>query len=118
MTLCGHILFVYKMMLDCRSRNAPPTTALEKRAATLGVDLSQFDTITRGSLRKEVCKRQVALWKSQKTCKAGQTEWLKMKAKARAVAAGNKDWEKRLNEMVRVTESRAINRKLGAITKG
>ena len=117
MTLCGRMLLVYKIMLDCRSRNAPPTTTLIKRAATLGVDLTKFDTISRGSLRKEVCKRRVALWKSQKTCEAGRSEWLKREAKARAVAAGNKYWEKRLDEMVRVAESRAINRKLSAVTK-
>ena len=74
MTLCGHILLVYKMMLDCRSRNTPPTTALKKRAATLGVDLTKFETLSRGGLRQEVCKRRVALRKSQKTRKAGQTE--------------------------------------------
>ena len=33
-------------------------------------------------------------------------------------AVGDKDWEKRVDEMVRVAESREINRKLGAITKG
>ena len=106
------------MMLDCRSRNAPPTIALKKRAATLYVDLTKFDTISRGGLQKEVCKRRAALWESQKACKAGRIEWLKKEAKERAVAAGDKDWEKRLEEMVRVAESQAINRKLGTITKG
>ena len=95
MTLCGQMLLVYQMMLDCRSRNTPPTTALEKRAATLGVDLTKFDTLSRGGLWKEVCKRRAALWKSQRTCEEGRTKWLKTEAKARAVAVGDKDWEKR-----------------------
>jgi len=118
MTLCGRMLIIYKMILDCRCRNAPPTPALERGAAKLNVDLSQFDTMRHTSLRKEVCKRRAALWKSQKGCEAGRAEWLKTEAKERAAAAGDKDWEKRVDEMARVAESRAINRKLGAITKG
>ena len=104
------MLLVYKMMF-------PPTTALIDRAATLNADLSKFDTLTRGGFRKEVCKRRVALQKSQKACEAGWIEWLKTEAKERAVASGDKDWEKRLDDMVQVVESRAINRKLGTITK-
>jgi hypothetical protein len=105
MTLCGRMLIVYKMMLDCKSRHAPPTPALIKRAAALNVDLAEFETVSRVGLRKEVCKRRAALWKSQKVCKEGRVEWLKKEAKERASAAGNKDWEKRVDEMVRVAES-------------
>ena len=35
-----------------------------------------------------------------------------------STAARDKDWEKRLDDMVQVAESQAIDRKLGAITKG
>ena len=105
MTLCGRMLIVYKMMLDCKSRHAPPTPALIKRAAELNVDLTEFETVSRVGLRKEVCKRQAALWKLRKVCKEGRVEWLKKEAKERAVAAGDKDWEKRVDKMVRVAES-------------
>ena len=105
MTLCGRMLLVYKMMLDCRSRNSPPMAALKKRAATLNVDLTKLDTLSRGGLWKEVSKRRAALWKSQKACETGQTEWLKKDVKERAVSAGDKDWEKRLDEMVQVSKS-------------
>ena len=64
MMLCRKMFLVYKMMLDCRSRNAPPMTLLIKRAAALNLDLTKFDTLIRGGLRKEVCKRRAALWKS------------------------------------------------------
>ena len=57
MTLCGRMVLVYKMMLGSRSRNAPPTTALVKRASALNVYLTNFDMLTRGGLMKEVCKR-------------------------------------------------------------
>jgi len=41
----------------------------------------------------------------RKVCKEGRVEWLKKEAKERAVAAGDKDWEKRVDKMVRVAES-------------
>ena len=46
MTFCGRMLLVYKIMLDYRSRNAPPMTALIKRAAVLNVDLTKFDMLS------------------------------------------------------------------------
>ena len=45
-------------------------------------------------------------------------EWTKKEAQEKAVAAGDADWEKGLKQMLRVTESCAINLKLGVITKG
>ena len=44
----------------------PTTTVLIKRAAALNVNLTMFDMLTQGGMRKEVSKRSVALWKSQK----------------------------------------------------
>ena len=90
-TLCRMMLIVYKMMLDWRSRNAPPITALTKRGAALNVDLTMFDMLSQGGPRKEVCKRRAALWNSQKACEAGRMEWLNKKAEERAEAAGDKD---------------------------
>ena len=75
MTMCGRMMIVYKMMLNCRSRNSPPTAVLIKRVAALNIDLTKFDTLTQRGLRKEVYKM----------------EWLKKEAKERAAAAGNKD---------------------------
>ena len=57
MTMCGRMLLVYKMILNCKTRNAPPMTALIKRASALNIGLTKFDALTRGGLRKEVCKR-------------------------------------------------------------
>ena len=45
-------------------------------------------------------------------------EWTKKEAQKRAAAAGDLDWEKGPEQMLRVAESRTINWKLGAITKG
>ena len=38
MTLCGRMLIVYKMMLDCKSRHAPPISVLIRNAEALNVD--------------------------------------------------------------------------------
>ena len=55
--------------------------------------MTNFDGITQGRLRIEVRKREAAVWKSQKTCKEGRTEWLKKVTQERA-AAGDADWGK------------------------
>lgn len=120
LTLAGQMLILYKMMLDCKDRQAPPIAALIKRVQALQVDLTRFREISRRikDLRVEVRKRGADLWKTQKGCKEGWMEWLKTEAKAQSVAAGDKDWEKGLKQMLQIAESRAINRKLGVITKG
>ena len=46
MTMCGMMLLVHRMMLDCWSRNVPSTTALIKRVSVLNVNLTKFDTLT------------------------------------------------------------------------
>ena len=43
---------------------------------------------------------------------------LENEVKKRALAAGDDNWEKNLNEMIRVAEERSINRKSTSITKG
>ena len=93
------------MILDCKSRHAPPASALIRNAAAMNFDLMTFDTLSRVGPRKEDCKRRAALWKSQKVCEEGRAEWLKKESKERATAVGDKDWEKRVDEMVRVAES-------------
>ena len=45
-TLCGWMLILYKMMPNYRSGKAPPIKALINRAATLKVDLVNFDELT------------------------------------------------------------------------
>ena len=86
--------------------------------AALNVNLAKFDTLSQVGLRKEVCMRRVALWKSQKIYEAARTEWLRKEVKERPAAAGDKDWEKKLDQMIQVAESRAIDGRLGVITKG
>ena len=43
---------------------------------------------------------------------------LENEVKKRALAAGDDNWEKNLNEMIRVAKERSTNRKLTSITKG
>ena len=99
------MLIVYRMILDCKSRHAPPTPVLIRNAAALNVDLAKFDTLSRVGLRKEVCKVRAAPWKSQKVYEEARAEWIKKESNERAAAAGDKDWEKRVDEMVLVSES-------------
>ena len=44
--------------------------------------------------------------------------WLQGMAQDCARASNDPDWESKLKEMLRTAKDRAVNRKLGAITKG
>ena len=90
---------------------------MARRALALEVPLAQFESMTCSEVCREVQKRRAELWEAQKRCEAGRIEWLETEVRKRAEAAGDKNWEKNLNEMIRVTEERGINRKLSAITK-
>ena len=68
--------------------------------------------------RKEVAKCREELWEAQKNCDKDRREQLRNEAKQRAKAEGDIGWEQQLEGMVRVAESRSINRKLTAVTKG
>ena len=58
------------------------------------------------------------LWEAQKNCKSLWLDYLETKAKAHAAAAGDTDWEKRVNTMKQKMKQSAMNRKLTAVTKG
>ena len=58
------MMILYKMMIEYKSQNAPPTKVLVNRATTMKVNLTNFDELTRGHLRTKVRKREAALWKS------------------------------------------------------
>ena len=45
LTLYGQMLRLYMMMLDCKSRLAPPTETLFNREAALKTDLTNFDEL-------------------------------------------------------------------------
>ena len=109
---------LYKMTLDCKIRRVPPTTALKRRALALKVPLARFNAMTCRDICREVRKRRVELWETQKRCEAARIDWLENEVKKQAQAAGDDNWEKNLNKMIRVAEERSINRKLTAITKG
>ncbi|KAL7553316.1 hypothetical protein ACHAWF_016600 [Thalassiosira exigua] len=114
----GQFLLLYKMLADCKSRGAPPTPPLERKASELNVELSSEMERTYTSLRKEVAKRARVLKKVQKKSGDYRQEWLKKEAQERAAAAGDDDWKKCLKEMVEKAKKQATNRKLSAVLKG
>jgi len=116
LVIAGRMLILAKMIQDCRNREAPYTEALLKRAATLQVDLTEFDKMTNKEIRRYTQKVADDLWGAQKTCEKDRAEWLRSEAEARA-KVGDKDSEQELKDMMRIAESRAVNRKLTGILK-
>ena len=118
LTTKGRVLILWKMILDCKRRRAPPTDAVIHRAKEYNVDLEASMERSEKSIRKEVYRCKKELWEAQKTCEDERAEWLKGEAMDRAHATGDKDWEAGLKRMIHTAETRAVNRKLTAITKG
>ena len=56
LTTCGRRVILYKMTLDCKTRCAPSTAALERRAAALQVPLARFAKMMFRDIRKEMQK--------------------------------------------------------------
>ena len=115
---CGRRVILYKMTLDCKGRGAPPTSTLVRRSLALEVHIAQLMVMTWIDICREARKWRVKLWDTQKRCETGRIEWLENEVRKRAQAHGDDNWEKNLNEMIRVAEERSTNRKLVSITKG
>ena len=62
--------------------------------------------------------KRVALWNVQKECEEKRINWIKGLAEDRTRAAGDLDWEAKMEHMKKTTIERQINRKLTAVTKG
>ena len=92
----GRPVILYKMVLDCKGRGAPPTSALMRRSLALEVPLAQLMTMTWIDIHREASQRRVELWNTQKLCKAGHIDWLENEVKKRAQAAGDDNWEKKV----------------------
>jgi hypothetical protein len=114
----GQLLMLYKCLLSCKLRRQPLPESCIKSAIRLEVDVSKYDTTTAKDFRKAVYKRRRELWTVQKECEDRRIAWLKELAVDRTRAAGDTDWEKKMNAMRRTVEERQINRKLTSITKG
>lgn len=114
----GQLLMLYKCFLSCKLRRQPLPESCIKSAARLGVDTSTYSKKSCKQVRREVYARRRELWAVQKECEERRIQWIKKLAEDRTRAAGDQDWELKMNAMKRTVEERSINRKLSAISKG
>ena len=114
----GREVRTYKMALDCVSRMAPPTPKLEENADQLAIDLGELMAKSREELLRDVERKRQELWEAQKTCEPDMVHWINTELKPKAKAAGDKEWVRGANKMVKTARDRAVNRKLKAVTKG
>ena len=87
LTVCGRMLVLYQMLIDCKARGFPPAMALKKQAKEMKVNLDQFKEMTRNDMNEAIRQRKRDLWKAQKTCEGDRAEWLRTAAKEQAKAA-------------------------------
>ena len=118
LTQVGRFYLLYKHALDCRRRQAPPSTDMLHRADDLGFDLDEAMSMPFNALRREVRRRRSELWDCQKDAELERDKWLQERAADRARAKDDPDWERKLRDMIRTARDRASNRKLTNISKG
>ena len=119
LTHAARMKCAHKMILDCKRRNAPASPALTRYCISLGLSA---DTIiekhSEAELRRIVRHFDTELWECQKNAESLRVEGLQKAAQNSAQIAGEQDWERKMNAMIRTTEQNAVNRKLSLITKG
>ena len=113
----AHVLLM-RYANDCKRRGAPPTAKLVRLGTRLMIDIDSLMEMDEKELRKKTRTARKNLWEAQKICTSLRMEYIAGEARARAQAAGDQDWERRLAKMHRKIRENAINRKLTAITKG
>ncbi len=106
------------LLLDCKSRNSPPSPALIRICSSLDLDAAQIlSSMDKQALRRRVRDCRANLWDTQKNCEELRYEWLEKTAQDRARAANDPDWERKLTRMKRTALENATNRKLSFLTK-
>ncbi len=117
LTLAGRKVLLYKAMLDCRRRKAPPSAGLIKIAKSMGYDLTSNYEMKVGEIRRKVREARKELWEIQKVGADKRIEWLEVQAQASAEKGGG-DWEAKMNAMIKTVRAASTNRKLSVLTKG
>ena len=65
---CGQLMTLFKMILDCARRSAPPTPRMTIIAERVDIDLSTYIKQPINDLLKELRKRRSEMWEEQKNC--------------------------------------------------
>jgi hypothetical protein len=118
LTTAGNYVLSTRYLWDCKQRGTPPTKRLLALGHRLKIDVQEMLNLSERDLRKKMRESRRRLWECQKKCESLREEWLAGEAMARATAAGDMDWERRLQAMKRNITRSAVNRKLTALTKG
>lgn len=114
----GSLVILFRKVNDCRRRGAPPTKALMAMGERLQVDITELMELESRAFWKRWRKSRELLKERQKESKSLRREWMMNDVKKKAQAAGDQDWERRLDIAEKKLERNAVNRKLTAITKG
>ena len=109
--------FWKSMYFSKRNKRRPPREAY-RLADILGLSVHQECKLTRDQMRKTVADSVMALREAQYKASELRQEWIERNSQDIAKAAGEPDWRRHMEKMLRDEREREINRKLTAITKG
>ena len=105
------------MYFSKRNKRRPPREAY-RLADILGLSVHQECKLTRDQMRKTVADSVMALREAQYKASELRQEWIERNSQDIAKAAGEPDWRRHMEKILRDERERETNRKLTAITKG
>ena len=114
----GQRLQLWKAILSARRLRQDLTDSIKTRAAEHDIDVNAALLLPKKEIVKQVRSARAKLWEVQKQAAEKRVEWLETNAKNIARAAGEPDWEKKMNSMARLTRQRTTNRRMTTVIKG
>ena len=115
----GMTLHFWKAVLSAKRRRAPLPDATIRQATTLAIPIATDVTpLSTAEARKKVRDSRASLWKAQKEATQNRVEWLEHNAQNIARAAGEVDWKKKMDDMIRYTAERGLHRRMTQTLKG
>ena len=95
-----------------------PSQTILSRANALNINYSWAKYLGKKQARKLIRVARPDLWGAQKNATQERVEGLESNAYNIARAAGELDWKKKVNIMVKLAKERGVNRKMSCAIKG
>jgi hypothetical protein len=114
----GMTLNFWKAILSSKQLQRQPSKAALAMAEKLSINIDDTTPMSRSDARKAVRTARDELREVQYSASEHRQKWLERNAENVARAAGEPDWKKHMERMLRDEKNREVNRKLTGIVKG
>ena len=118
LTDMGQLYHFWKSLLSSKYNKHQLSKKSLELAANHGISHDMFSKLSKKDIRKKVTEQKRELKQVQNNAAEERIDWLEKNAQNIARAAGVVDWEKKMNDMARLTEERNLNRRMTNAIKG